>query len=377
MMRSDYHPLLNRIAWVLLLLLLPTWGLTELMLSRWGSTRYPINTHLRRYRAPTDLLFLGDSRMSAGINPLVLDQELPQDPTGQPVLSSHNLGVQATSFGIQYLILERVIEQQKTPRVVILGYVYNELTETFFFESPDLAELSDRQDWPLLRNRSLQDMDAFLDLVLQSMSRVYRYRFHIRHVLARRADQYLSDVSEARSQPHPHRTPQQVQPDRPQPSGASEETTPQQRQAERERGFQRHVSLNADLENILAREAETYQDWFWKVDNWDDDPEQTFLADMIALSRAHGVELIFVKMPTTRLYTQMEARSPHVDTYQRRLDRYLQAHQIPHYDLSESMPDRVLWDTIHLTPEGAEQFTRVLYRQIIQPRLDQWAEQRR
>ncbi len=373
MMRPDYHPLLNRIAWVLLLLLLPTWGLTELVLSWWGSTRYPINTHMRRYSAPTDLLFLGDSRMSAGINPLVLDQELPQDPTGEPVLSSHNLGVQATSFGIQYLILKRLIERQQTPRVVILGYAYNEPTETFFFENPDLAEVSVAEDWPLLRSRSLQDMDEFLDLVFQSMSRVYRYRFHIRHVLGRRADRYLSKVSEARSGPQPDQSPR-AQPDPPQPPGVSEDTTPQQLAAEKARGFQRHIILNADLETILEEEGETYQEWFWKVDHWDDDPAQTFLADMIALSQAHDIELILVKMPTTQLYTQMESLSPYVADYQQRLERYLHSHQVAHYDLSESMTDRALWDTIHLTPEGANQFTQVLYRRIIRPRLDRWVE---
>lgn len=377
-MRLDYHPLLNRVAWILVLLLLPTWGLTELMLVRWGRSRYPLNLNLNSYTAPTDVVFLGDSRVSAGINPLVLDQYLPQTAAGEPVLSSHNLGVQGTSFGIQYLILKRMIEQGKVPRVAIQGYAYNELTETFFFENPDLAEVSDVEDWPLLREKSLQTPDEFLDLVFQNISRIYRYRFHIRHVIGRRVDRYLSTVSQARSHNDPPKplaaaSAPPIDPVQERPP-ATDSPSPQQVQAEQARGFYRHISLTADLDVILANERSTYEDWFWEVDNWDDDPADTFLPELIALSQEHDIDLIVVKLPTTELYSQMEAESPYVADYEQRVLQYLQAHQIPHYDLSESIPDALVWDTIHLTPEGAAQFTERVYRRILRPRLAQWQE---
>ncbi|MHC5832113.1 MAG: hypothetical protein ACYT04_93080, partial [Nostoc sp.] len=57
-------------------------------------------------------------------------------------VSSYNLAVGSTPFGIHYLLFKHLVKQGKQPKTLIYGFVDNELTDTIFFDDAYLAQVS-------------------------------------------------------------------------------------------------------------------------------------------------------------------------------------------------------------------------------------------
>ncbi len=325
--------LINRkVSWIITVIFLVAWLSTELVLSRWGDNMIPIQVAIHGYTFVPNILFMGNSRVAAGIKPSVITQ-VSTESLGDPI-KSYNLGVGSSPFGIHYLLLKHLVQQGKQPKVLIYGFVDNELTVATFFDDPYLAQISEMADFPILFDKSLLNIDSRSDLVVQKVSRLYRYRFIIRKVLCDKFTKNQVDKSKISNSKN---------------------------------GFQDFHNLvrKESINQLIKDELSRYETLYSSQKNWRFTPSKTYLEAFINLAIQSKIKLIFVEMPITRLHNQMAQKSIYKKEYFEQLRRYLKNYDIPLYTLSDIESDNDIPDTMHLSDQGATSFTKILFNEVI------------
>ncbi|MEH1899754.1 MAG: DUF1574 family protein [Nostoc sp.] len=327
----------NRVSWIITIIFLGVWLGVDITLAHWGENQLPIQRIVHSYKLPSDILFMGNSRVTTGIKPSMIT-ELSTKSTGYPI-QSYNLGIPSTPFGIHYLLLKHEIQQGKQPKLLIYGFVDNELTATGFFDDANVAQLSKDEDLPLLFKKSFVTIDSRSDLLLKKISRVYRYRFLIREVLNR----YLA---------HSQLKPVQLN---------------------------NNVDGFLDLDNVVRSEAINqlinlekspyYKGLYDTPINWSFEPSKTYLEDFVKLALQSKIKLIFVELPTTQLHNQMAQKSVYRKAYLKELKLYFKNYGISLYSLRDVEPDDHIPDTVHLSNTGATSFTQILFDKVIREHL--------
>lgn len=323
------------ISWILSTIFLCLWLGSEFLLVKWGTNRLPIQQTIHNYNVKSDILFMGNSRVAAGIKPSVITQ-VSTKSLGHPI-QSYNLGVGSTPFGIHYLLLKHVLQQQKTPKILIYGFVDNDLNDTVFFDDANLAEITEINDFPIILQKSLTTTDDIFNLLVKKISAVYRYRFLIREFLGKRI--MNSQVEQAQIDNN---------------SG----------------GFQdfRNIVRKEAVIQMLNSEKERYETLYNNPNFWKFEPSTTYIQDFINLAFKAKIRLIFVQLPITDLHKKMGRKSVYKKLYFEKLKVYLNGYDIPLYDLSDVTPERYIPDTMHLSNEGATFFTEILFNRVIKDR---------
>lgn len=326
----------GRMPWIGALIFLTSWLSAELLLANWGNNKLPIQRAIHSYTLTSDILFMGNSRVAAGIKPSVITQV--SNKSLKSSIRSYNLGVGSSPFGIHYLLFKQLVEQGKQPKILIYGFVDNDLTETTFFDDAYLAQVSGIEDFPLIFDKSLLSIDSRSDLVLKKISRVYRYRFPIRELLGKFLTKSHVEVAQINDK-----------------SG----------------GFQdfRNIVHKQAVTQLITTEKNRYEELYNNAESWVFKPSDTYLDNFIKLALQAKVKVIFVEMPITNLHNQMGEKSLHKKQYLEQLRSYLKQHNIPLYSLNSVEPDNHLPDTMHLSDEGATSFTHTLFYKVIQPHI--------
>ncbi|WP_373529493.1 DUF1574 family protein [Nostoc sp.] len=335
-MAKNFSLINTRISWMIAIIFLGTWLCAELFLAGWGDSNLPIQRAIHGYTLTSDILFMGNSRVAAGIKPGVITQASNKS-LGYPV-SSYNLGVGSTPFGIHYLLFKHLVKQGKQPKTLIYGFVDNDLTDTIFFDDAYLAQVSRTEDFPLLFEKSLLTIDSRSDLVVKKISRVYRYRFLLREVLGKVLKNSQIKASKINNN-----------------AGGFED-------------FRNIVRKEAVTQLIISEEIR-YKELYSNPKLWAFEPSKTYLQDFIRLASQAKVKVIFVEMPITHLHNQMAQKSFYRKEYFEQLRRYLINYGIPLYNLSEMESDNQIPDTMHLSDEGATSFTQILFNKVIRPQI--------
>jgi hypothetical protein len=318
--------------WLIAIVFLGAWLGTELILARWGDSKLPIEVITSGYTSPSDILFMGNSRVATAIKPSLINQ-LNQNPKHS--ISSYNLGVGSTDIGIHYLLLKRLVEKGKQPKVLIYGFVDNDLTRTNFPDDYNLPEASKWNDWKLLFEKSLTSIDSRSDWVTKKLSRVYRYRFIIRSTLSKRLTQNQVRTAQINKN-----------------AG----------------GFQdfRNIVEDRAVDELNASEKNRYKELYEDDKSWLFNPSSTYLEDLVKLCAQTKIRLVFIEMPVTKLRNKMAYNSSYRKLYFNQLKTYLKNNNIPLYNLSTVSPDKYIPDTMHLSDEGATFFTLKLFDVVIQ-----------
>jgi hypothetical protein len=314
-------------AWAATLLVLVLWIVAEVILTRWGSNSLPIQRTLHGYTEKADLVFMGNSRVAAGIKPALVATDLAMK--GERPLSAYNLGIGSSPIGIHYLILKRLIEEGKQPRILVYGFIDNELTRTDFIDDYNIAEMSKPEDFPLLLTKSLMSIDSRMDLVAKKLSHLYRYRFHVREVLTKSLSAKKVEVAQIKNN---------------------------------ENGFQdfKNIVLENAIQNLQSTEESRYKGLYFDDKQWTFSPKSTYLEEIITLCKQNQIQLIFLSMPVTKLHRNYASRTIYYSHYFSALQTYLKENHLQIIDMNSGMEDQFLPDTFHLSGEGATLFSHAL-----------------
>lgn len=319
----------QKLAWGATFSLVCVWVIAEVFLGRWGQTNLPIQRAINSYPNGAEVLFMGNSRVAAGIKPATVAEALSKD-LHRPVVA-YNFGLGSSPIGIHYLLLKHLIEKEKPPSVVIYGFVDSELTRADFMDDYNLSQASKLSDIPLLFEKSLHSIDSRSDFFLKLISRVYRYRFHIREVLSKFIVAAKPEVARINNQ---------------------------------QNGFQdfRNIVRPEAVAALKASQEKSYNSLYLDPEQWRFEPSSTYLALLIQLCKQAGIQLFFVEMPVTKLHADTAYRSINYARYRSHLKNYLSAEGVGIVSLGTSMPDVLIPDTMHLSADGATQFSELLLR---------------
>jgi hypothetical protein len=314
-------------AWAATLLLFVLWIVAEVILVRWGHNNLPIQRTMQGYTKKADLIFMGNSRVAAGIKPSLIAADLATK--GEPPLGAYNLGIGSSPIGIHYLILKRLIEEGKQPHSIVYGFIDNELTRTDFTDDYNIAEMSKPEDFPLLLTKSLSSIDSRMDLVAKKLSHLYRYRFHIREVLTKSLSAKKVEVAQIKNN---------------------------------ENGFQdfKNIVREDAIQNLQSTEESRYKSLYFDEKQWTFVPKSTYLEEIVNLCKQNKIKLVFVAMPVTKLHRNYASRSIYYADYLSALKTYLNDSDLKIIDMSSMMEDQFLPDTFHLSGEGATLFSHAL-----------------
>jgi len=118
---------------------------------------------------------------------------------------------------------------------------------------------------------------------------------------------------------------------------------------------------NLDI-TFLSEAIGAADDYFYAPErlNFENQVDQSFLPEIIRLSRENGIQLILVRMPIQRFY-EPGSQPPGLSAYIQGLDVYLEANDVLFLDLDQKkIPFEFFSDTLHLNEDGKSIFTQEL-----------------
>ena len=308
----------------------------EIALKVWGDNRLSINAECNAVKDSHNIVFLGDSQVWLGINTATVRNYFKSQNKAD--ITFYNFGYPATPIAVHYFMLEKVISQNKKPDYLIYGFWGDGLTNTDYpdtYYMPELAKWSELKEVLMMKNPpALPSVrDAFY-LLLGKISRIYRYRhlirtaFNERILLNREGEKTLAELDRAGGRDY--------------------------RDIIKKDGIKRLIEdQNRLLESGLG----------------DNDMirfrERTYLDKMIRLCSENNIKLILVHMPVPRPVWEMQNNEgSRYYGYSRRLEQHLSKRGVPLFDFADDMPDEYIPDTLHLTPQGAKIFSKILAERI-------------
>jgi hypothetical protein len=276
---------------------------------------------LVREGTPIDCIFLGNSMVWLGIDPLIVDQTF-EDKTGQSIYC-FNFGVSALPASSAGQIAQMLVERYH-PRVLIYG--------TF---ARDYAIPSDAEDAYVVSDTpwlKYWNGDFTLKGWLYDHSRLFQYKGHIRDLMYRN---YLEDVFVEKSIP-----------------------------SYRALGLDPKTDIRLDVRTEPDFAAKDNRDPVKWLGHFEIQPEDLIGLQNIVEQSDHGVQVIIVELPYYRetALNFFPNGIQDYETYMQTVSSIAASKQVPFWRLDDELvlPPESWWDYFHLNLKGVDLFSRWL-----------------
>jgi hypothetical protein len=273
---------------------------------------------------PIECIFLGNSMVWLGVNPLVVNQ-IFQDETGQE-MHCFNFGVSALPASSAGEIAAMLVQRYR-PKLLVYG--------TF---ARDYAIPSDAEDAYVVSDTPwLKYQNGEFDLRgwLYAHSSVFQYTGHVRDFLLKH---YLEDVFVQRDIP-----PYQLY------------------------GLDPKYDIRIDVSAPPDFESKDNRDPVKWLCNFKIQPENLEGLKKIVQQASNNTQVIIIEMPFYETaYTFFSNGKQDYATYTHQVDSITVSASVPFWQLDEQhpLPPNLWWDYFHLNLEGANEFSQWLGQQL-------------